>query len=105
MAFVRRRRLAFIATVDPNQVYAFGAAGSPNGGQLYASTNWGIYMRIRYSAAVMTSGLLACAGAAPAQAGLVDGSLNNAHVLDHGNVLGAMATVHVGDDRSNNANA
>jgi hypothetical protein len=62
-------------------------------------------MRIRYSATLVTTGLLAFAGAAPAQAGLVDGSLNDAHVLDHGNVLGAMASAHVGDDRNNNANA
>ena len=62
-------------------------------------------MPIRYAARLLTtSGILALAIAAPAHAGLIDGSLNGAHILDHANVLAAAASAHVGDDRDNNVN-
>jgi hypothetical protein len=62
-------------------------------------------MRIRCSATLLAAGaVLALTGAAPAQAGLVDGSLNELHVADGSNLLGAFASAHVGA-ANNNANA
>jgi hypothetical protein len=55
------------------------------------------------------AGALALGGvvilAPTAQAGMIDGSLNNAHVLDHGNLLGVMVNSKLSDDSNNNANS
>jgi len=54
--------------------------------------------------ALAATSVLAIAGvllaAAPASAGVVDGSLNNAHALDHANLLGAMLGSRIDDGSS-----
>ncbi len=36
--------------------------------------------------------------------GLIDGSLNNAHVADHSNILGVMVNSKINDEANSNAN-
>jgi hypothetical protein len=53
-------------------------------------------------AAVAFGALVALAPAA--QAGMIDGSLNNLHTLDHSNILGVMAMSAITDGSNSNAN-
>lgn len=58
--------------------------------------------------ALATATVLAIGGvllvAAPASAGIIDGSLNNAHLADHSNILGVMLGSALNDSSNNNAN-
>ncbi|MEV5726274.1 MULTISPECIES: hypothetical protein [Streptomyces] len=58
--------------------------------------------RVLAIAALTTSTLLA--SVAPAQAGIVDGTLNNVSALTPGNPLGALLNGVLPDESNNNAN-
>ncbi|WAX76322.1 hypothetical protein [Streptomyces sp. KMM 9044] len=53
--------------------------------------------------AALTTGA-ALASAAPAQAGIIDGTLNNVSALASGNPLGALLNGALPDESNNNAN-
>jgi hypothetical protein len=60
-------------------------------------------LRTLAAAAVLSAGPVLLA-AAPASAGLIDGSLNNAHIADHSNILGVMLNSQIEDNSNSNAN-
>lgn len=59
---------------------------------------------LRAAAAVPLAAAVILPAAPQASAGLIDGSLNNLHVLDQANILGALVNSRIGDSNNNNGN-